>query len=103
MAIGRADATPNPESMRLRVVRMSGKSREAGIEEHTIENVSVKVYNPAKTVADCFKFRSKVGLDVAIEALRDYVRDGRPMDTLWRFAGICRVQTVIRPYMEAVT
>lgn len=102
MAIGRADATPNPESMSLRVVRMSGTSREAGIEEHTIENVSVKVYNPAKTVADCFKFRSKVGLDVAIEALRDYVRGGRSMDTLWRFAGICRVQTVIRPYMEAV-
>ncbi|NBB86391.1 MAG: transcriptional regulator [Bacteroidetes bacterium] len=102
MAIGQNDATPTTAHLALRVVRMSGEARTGGIEQHTLENVSVQVYSPAKTVADCFKFRSTVGLDVAIEALRDYVRQGRPMDEVWRFAGVCRVQTVMRPYMEAV-
>lgn len=64
----------------------------------------VAVYNPAKTVADCFKYRNKIGLDVAIEALRDGLRGRRfTRDELWRFARICRVASVIRPYMEATT
>lgn len=75
----------------------------SGIEEHHIEGAAVRVYSPAKTVADCFKFRNKIGLDVAIEALRDYKKKHRSgMDDLWRFAKICRVTAVMRPYLEAL-
>ena len=103
MAIGHKDRKPVMEHLALRIVRMSGPARREGIEKHTVEKVPVKVYSPAKTVADCFKFRSKIGLDVAIEALRDYheKRVGS-MDELWHYADTCRVQSVIRPYMEAV-
>lgn len=103
MAIGPKDYEPKVEHLSMRFVRMSGQARTLGIEEHTVEKVPVKVYSPAKTVADCFKFRSKVGLDVAIEALRDFHRQqAGTMDELWSYAGICRVQSVMRPYMEAV-
>ena len=82
---------------------MSGKALTEGVEQHQIEGVSVKIYNPAKTVADCFKYRNKVGLDVALEALRDYRQKYRGgMDELWRYAKICRVERVIRPYLEAL-
>lgn len=80
---------------------MSGKSLEEGIEEHHIEGVPVKIYSLAKTVADCFKFRNKIGLDVALEALRECWQKQRcTMDELWYYAKICRVQNVIRPYLE---
>jgi predicted transcriptional regulator of viral defense system len=73
------------------------------VEEHSIENVLVRVYNPAKTVADCFKYRNKIGLDVALEALRDCRRQRRcTNDELWHYAKICRVANVMRPYMEAI-
>ena len=82
---------------------MSGKALTEGVDQHQIEGVSVKIYNPAKTVADCFKYRNKVGLDVALEALRDYRQKYRGgMDELWRFAKICRVARVMRPYLEAL-
>ena len=74
-----------------------------GVEEHPIEGVTVKVYKPAKTVADCFKYRNKIGLDVALEALRDYRQKHRSgMDELYKFAKICRVERVMRPYLEAL-
>ena len=94
---------PEPESIPLRIVYMSGKAFTEGVETHQLEGVDVRVFGPAKTVADCFKYRSRVGLDVAIEALKDYRRS--PVfnaDALWHFAQACRVSTVIRPYMEAV-
>jgi predicted transcriptional regulator of viral defense system len=82
---------------------MSGKALTEGVEEHSIEGVTVQVYKPAKTVADCFKYRNKIGLDVALEALRDYRQKRRSgMDELWRFAKICRVERVMRPYVEAL-
>ena len=82
---------------------MSGKALTEGVEQCQIENVSVKIYNPAKTVADCFKYRNKVGLDVALEALRDYRRQHRAgMDELWYFANTCRVAKVMQPYLEAL-
>jgi hypothetical protein len=66
--------------------------------------VSISVFSPAKTVADCFKYRNKIGLDVAIEALRECLRDRRcSMDDLWHYAGVCRVRNVMRPYLEAFT
>jgi predicted transcriptional regulator of viral defense system len=86
----------------VRVVRFSGAALSEGIEEHTLEGATVRVYSVAKTVADCFKYRNKVGLDVAIEALRDAVRGKRAtVDELWRYARVCRVTTVMRPYLEA--
>lgn len=96
--------SPRNGSPQLRVVRMSGKTLTEGIEEYRIEGVTVRVYSAAKTVADCFKYRNKIGLDVALEALKDYRRvNPTGMDELWRFAKICRVARVMRPYLEAVS
>jgi predicted transcriptional regulator of viral defense system len=86
----------------IRFVRFSGEAFTAGIEYHTIEGIPVKIYGPAKTVADCFKYRHKIGLDVALEALRDGLRQRLfTVDQLWHYANICRVQNVILPYLEA--
>lgn len=94
---------PRVQNLPVRVVRFSGKALAAGVEHHEIEGVDVKVYSPAKTVADCFKYRHKIGLDVAIEALRDFVRERKgSMDELWGYAKICRVTNVMRPYLEAI-
>ncbi len=87
----------------VRVVRFSGAALTEGIESHQIEGVPVRIYSIAKTVADCFKYRRKVGVDVAIEALRDALRRRVSVDTIYRFAKICRVANVIRPYLESVT
>lgn len=88
----------------LRIVRFSGPALTYGIEEHDIEGVTVKVYSPAKTVADCFKYRNKIGLDVALEALRDCWRQKKAtMDELWAAAKVCRVANIMRPYMESLT
>lgn len=87
----------------LRVVHMSGEAMEQGIEIVDIGGVDVRVFCAAKTVADCFKFRNKIGLDVALEALHEAWRKRRvTMDELWRYAQICRVANVMRPYMEAL-
>jgi predicted transcriptional regulator of viral defense system len=83
VAIGHQDREPSVDAVALRTVRMSGKAHTEGLAEHDIEGVSVPIYNPAKTVADCFKFPSKIGLDVAIEALRDDVENGGSVDELW--------------------
>jgi predicted transcriptional regulator of viral defense system len=82
---------------------MSGQALSAGVEEHQIEGVPVRVYNSAKTVADCFKYRNKIGLDVALEALRDCWRKRRSTaDELWHYAKICRVSNVMRPYLASL-
>jgi predicted transcriptional regulator of viral defense system len=93
---------PQAADMPLRVVRFSGKSLTHGVEEHLIENVTVRVTSAAKTVADCFKYRNKIGLDVAMEALKDYRRARKSRDDLWQAAKVCHVATVMRPYMEAI-
>ncbi len=103
MAIDRRAARPRIKQPRMRIVRFSGKALTEGIEERRVEGVAVRIYNPAKTVADCFKYRNKIGLDVAIEALRDTIRDRKSsIDDLWRYAKVCRVTKIIRPYMEAI-
>jgi len=95
---------PKEPMLPIRIVRFSGKALESGVEEHQIEGVPVKVYNPAKTVADCFKYRNKIGLDVALEALRECRRERKCMnDELWDYAKLCRVANVMKPYMEAMT
>ncbi len=104
MAIDFKARRPRMEYPPLRIVRFSGKALKAGIEEHRIEGVQVKVYSPAKTVADCFKYRNKIGLDVAIEALRDCLRSKKcTRAQLWESAKVCRVTEVMRPYLEAVS
>jgi predicted transcriptional regulator of viral defense system len=103
IAIGQKARRARGERPRLRIVHFSGQALSAGVEQHVIEGVRVRIYNPAKTVADCFKFRNKIGLDVALEALRDYRRTKKgTSDDLWHFAKICRVANVMRPYLEAI-
>jgi predicted transcriptional regulator of viral defense system len=103
LAIDRKARRPQVDYPPLRIVRFSGPALEEGIEEHQIEGVTVRVYSPAKTVADCFKYRNKIGLDVALEALRA-CRQARRCDhqELWRFAKICRVTQTMKPYLEVI-
>jgi predicted transcriptional regulator of viral defense system len=96
--------TPRLDYPRLRVARFSGAALTEGIQTHHIEGVEVRIYSPAKTVVDCFKFRNKIGIDVAIEALRDFSRRHRGgASDLAHFARICRVTRVMQPYLDAMT
>lgn len=103
IAIGNKDRLPRLDWPPLRVLRFSGEALTAGLETRTMGTKQVRVTNVAKTVADCFKFRNLVGLDVAIEALRDALRArATSVDELWKCAQICRVTKVMRPYLEAL-
>ena len=103
IALGKGARKPAILSPSLRVVRLTEPSLSEGVEEHTVEGVPVRVYSAAKTVADCFKFRNKIGLDVAIEALKDSLRQKEAtINDIYHYAKICRVCNVIRPYMEAL-
>jgi predicted transcriptional regulator of viral defense system len=94
---------PRLDYPRLRVARFSGAALSEGIERHTTEGVEVRVYSAAKTVADCFKYRNKIGIDVAVEALKDFTRTHRGgANDLARFARICRVSRVMQPYLDAI-
>ncbi len=102
IALDRRAARPRARCPSMRIARFSGLALTEGIDEHTIEGVRVRIYDPAKTVADCFKYRNKIGLDVALEALREVLRGGQcSTDDLWKYAKICRVTKILRPYMEA--
>jgi predicted transcriptional regulator of viral defense system len=104
MAIERTARRPKPDGLSLRIVRFSGEALTSGVEEHTIEGLKVRIYSVAKTVADCFKYRNKIGLDVAIEALRECRTNRRAtMDELWKYGKVCRVANVMRPYLEATS
>jgi predicted transcriptional regulator of viral defense system len=103
LAIPQKARAPKEDILPLRIVYMSGKALESGIEEYEIEGVRVPVYSPAKTVVDCFKFRNKIGLDVALEALRECLKERRcTIDEIWHYAKICRMQNVMRPYLESL-
>ncbi len=103
MAIDRRARRPALPHPPLRVVRFSGQALTEGIETHRVEGQAVRVYGVAKTVADCFKYRNKIGLDVALEALREAWRARRfTMDEVDRYARICRVERVMRPHLEAL-
>jgi predicted transcriptional regulator of viral defense system len=94
---------PKIEYPPLRIVQYGEAAYRYGIETHTIDGVEVKVYSAAKTVADCFKFRNRIGLDVALEALRDCYRKKKATnDAIWKAAKVCRMTNVMRPYMEAM-
>lgn len=104
VAIPHHSPTPRLDQPALRVVRMSGQAFTEGVEPLVIDGVKVPVFNPAKTVADCFKHRNKIGIDVAIEALRDgWTQRKLTMDAIWHYASIDRVANVMRPYLESVS
>jgi predicted transcriptional regulator of viral defense system len=87
----------------IRAFWFSPRAFRAGIEQHAADGVMVRVYGVAKTIADCFKFRNRIGLDVALEALREGWRGRRfTMDELWGYARICRVERIMRPYLESL-
>ena len=103
LAIPHRMPAPKLDRPAVRVVRMSGAALEEGIEHLVVDGVRVAVFNPAKTIADCFKYRNKIGLDVALEALREGRRTRKvKMDDVWRYAAVDRVGNVMRPYLEAL-
>ena len=103
LAIDRKAWRPRVEYPPLRLFYLSGSALREGVEEHDVGGVPVRVFSAAKTVADCFKFRNKIGTDVAVEALREYRRTHpKRLEAVWRYAEVDRVTKVIRPYLEAV-
>ena len=102
VAVSRESRLPSLAHPPLTVHRFSMPAYRAGIEEHRIDNVAVKIYSPEKTLADCFKFRNKIGMDVVLEALKLYkARNRFNHGSLLEYAKICRVEKVMRPYLEA--
>lgn len=102
-ALPRDVKTPKISYPPFRVFHFSEESYQAGIVEHELDGVKVSIYDREKTVADCFKFREKIGMDIALEALRDYLKQPRSnISALLEYAKINRVEKVIRPYMEAL-
>lgn len=103
LALPRHSWRPTKDGQPLRLIWLSAKSFAAGVETHEIEGLPVKVYSVAKTVADCFKYRHKIGMDVALEALREARREKRcTMDELMGAARVCRVSRVMQPYLESL-
>ena len=104
IALKRRSWKPRTGYPPIRVVYFSGEAFEFGISERSVEGGNIRVYSPAKTVADCFKFKSKVGTELAIQALREAFRERKAtMDELWKAAKVCRVANVMRPYMESLS
>ena len=103
LAIDNKAIAPKLDYPPLRIVRFSGAALTEGVEEQVVDGVTVRVTGVAKTVADCFKYRNKIGLDVALEALREAWRGKRmTSDDLWRYAKVCRVANVMRPYLDSL-
>ena len=103
LALPRGAWRPRPSGLHLRLAYFSEPALSSGVEEHTLEGVRVRVYSPAKTVADCFKYRNKIGTSIALDALRDAWRARKATsDELWKFAKVCRVQRIMTPYMETL-
>lgn len=103
IAMPQGSHSPRIDYPPLRMIQASGRAYSEGIETHVFDQVPLRVYGIAKTVADCFKHRSKVGLDVALDALKEArERKGVSADELWYYAKICRVSNIMRPYLEAI-
>jgi predicted transcriptional regulator of viral defense system len=103
VAISRTARRPRLDYPPLRVYRFSTAALEAGIETHTIDRIPVRVYSAEKTLADCFKYRNKIGMDVVLEAIRTYRQRGRPrFGQVFEYAKLCRVDRLMRPYLEAL-
>lgn len=102
IALDRQSRVPPSLKLPLRVHRLSKPFLTFGLEEHSIEGITVRITSPAKTVADCFRFRNRYGNDLAVEALRDYLKRKLPVEQLHEAAQQCRVEKVMRPYLEAL-
>lgn len=103
VALPRHSEPPRLSAPPIRVYWFSAAAMAAGVQVHVIDGVHVRIFSPEKTLADCFKYRNKLGVDVATEALRLYLKRGRAnLDDLTRYAKIDRVQNVMRPYLEAM-
>jgi len=103
IALPQGSHAPRIDYPPIKLIQYTGDAYTQGIETHRIDQVDLRMYSVAKTVADCFKHRNKIGLDVALEALKDARSQKKASaDDLWRYAKICRVANVMRPYLEAV-
>ena len=103
VALLRGAEIPRLDYPPIKLYWFSDKAYNAGVETHEFDGVSVGIYSPEKTLADCFKFRNRIGLDTVVEAVRFYrERKSVNVDALMRYAGICRVEKVMRPYLEAL-
>jgi predicted transcriptional regulator of viral defense system len=103
VALPRGAEEPRLDHPPIKTYRFTGESFTEGVEIHKLDGVRVRIYSPEKTLADCFKFRNRVGLDTAVEAIRFYARrKDVKVDDIMRYAVICRVEKIIRPYLEAI-
>ncbi|HEV3018714.1 MAG TPA: type IV toxin-antitoxin system AbiEi family antitoxin domain-containing protein [Burkholderiaceae bacterium] len=103
VAVPRGTKQPRLDFPPIRIFRFSSPMHQAGVEVHRMDGVEVRVYNAAKTIADCFRFRNRIGIDVAAEALRFFhSRKKAPMRELLEYARLCRVERVMKPYIEAL-
>lgn len=103
LALPRTARRPRLQHPPLRVYHFSGEAMRTGIDIHTIDGVAVRIYNPEKTLADCFKYRGKIGMDVVLEAIRAYHRKQPRLQRILKYATICRVERLMRSYLEALT
>ncbi len=102
-ALPRDVKTPKIEYPPIKVFHFSEESYQAGIMEQMLDGVKVKIYDREKTIADCFKFREKIGMDIALEALRDYLKQPRSnISLLMKYASVNRVKNIMRPYLESL-
>lgn len=104
IALSRKQRNPKLSYLPVKVYRFSGKSLTEGIDRHEIDGIHINVFNPAKTIADCFKFRNQIGLDIPIEALKNGVREKKvTYKEILKYAKICRVEKAMKPYLETIT
>jgi len=103
LAIERGSEEPRVEWPPVRIFKFSGPAFTEGVEDQELDDIRVSIYCPAKTIADCFKFRNKIGMDVTIEALKSYNKSSNfNVEELMHFARVCRVENVMKPYVEAL-
>ncbi len=103
VAIEKGSNYPRNLKIPVRIIQLTGENFSTGIQTFTEDGIKIKVYNPAKTVVDCFRFRNKIGTEVAVEALRDTLKQKKATsDEIWEYARRCRIARVMRPYMEAI-
>ncbi len=103
IAIEKGSNYPRNLKLPVKIIQLSGINYSAGIKTFTEDGVNIRVYSPAKTVVDCFRFRNKIGSDVAVDALRDVLRQKQATsDEIWEYARRCKITKVMRPYMESI-
>ena len=103
IALPRGTETPRIDYPPISVHRLSHESLSAGIEKHSIDGVTIQIFNPEKTIADCLKFRNQIGMDIALEALKLYLKQKQfDITALLEYGRICRVEKIMKPYLEAL-